>query len=775
VSSFARVRPLHLVVILSGFTLLLATSCSRATPPPKRAAAPQQTSLAALPATQRSTATPPTPQPLGQQQTSMTVGAAAERNGDYTVAETAYRALAASSDTATAAVGQLALGRFLERRGLAADASTPLQTAATALAGTLEGLRATFLLGEAQADQQQNQAAAASFQAYLTGGGAAAGYAALERAWALQADGDHGGALSALTGPLQATSAIVRRAALQAASHSLEQLGEPGQAAADQLALADTLSPDAGRAGALLEAGRLYQIAGDGAGATLVLREVVQRYPSSAAASTALDRLDALALSVDPLQRAIVLFNAGRSDSAQTALTALLRTNPSAETAAQATYYLARIADRADDNETAATIYAEAYALDPTGSLASDALWRRAQLLKFLQRYGEAQTAYTSLLEQFPQSDNVAEAAFDRGLMAYLDGRPANATEIWTTIAHTAPSDDAARASLWLGKVALESTDAAAATAALAQALALQPTGYSGLRAELLASGASVALSGDPITRPADDWNAVESWLTARVGPEDPDPFLAVQATQDWTEGMELDALGWRTTPDALLSSALTGLAQQPWALYRAARALAARGRTKLALVAAADLLNRADSRPDNQLNAPAALLRLAYPVDYLDLVDRNAVQQRLDPLFIYAVIRQESAFDPAAGSSAGAQGLLQLEPSTAQGVAAGLGLRGITTADLQRPLINLQLGASFLANQANQAPGREMSQTLAAYNAGGSNAARWARQAGADPDRFYETIDFSETRRYIRVISANYAMYNALYRGASHPTLLHP
>src|SRR5262249_51537372 len=158
------------------------------------------------------------------------------------------------------------------------------------------------------------------------------------------------------------------------------------------------------------------------------------------------------------------------------------------------------------------------------------------------------------------------------------------------------------------------------------------------------------------------------------------------------------------------------------------------------------------------------------YPLDFTDLINQDAAQNGFDPLLIAAVTRQESAFNPVAGSSAGAQGLLQLVPSTAADVAAALGLTGFTKPDLQRPLINLQLGTAYLAQQA-RAHGSDLSQTLAAYNAGGGNAARWARQAGNDPDLFYELVDFSETRLYIRAITQNYAVYTMLYRGAPRPT----
>jgi soluble lytic murein transglycosylase len=702
---------------------------------------------------------------------SLSAAATAERNGDDVTAEAEYRALAGSADRATAAAGNLALGRFLERRGRSAEALAPLQAAVNALGSTPDGLRATFLLGEAQADQGQNQAAAASFAAYLAGGGPAAGYAALGRASALQAAGDDAAALAALAAPLQAASVIVRRAALAAASQSLERLGNPAQAAADQQAIVATQPPAPDLATALVEEARLDDLASDNADEVTALQQVIQQYPSTPAAGKALDRLDALGVTLDPFQRAIALFDAGRSDEAQAAFTSVLNASSPGPAAAQATYYLARMADRADQNAAALAGYANAVTLDPSGPIAADALWLRAQLLRYLGRYGEAQTAYASLVQQFPQSGNASDAAFNSGLMAYLDGSPADAATAWSGIAHSGIAADAARADVWLGKLRLLAGDAGGAAPLFAQAETLQPSGYYGLRAELLATGSSVSLAGSATTPPASDWGAVESWLASWAGPEDPASFTTVLTTDDWSEGMELTSLGWASTPRTLLSHALAGVARQPWTLYRAARTLADSGLTDLAAQAAEELLSLAGVQPGGILNAPPALLRLAYPIDYVELVNQDAAQNGLDPLLIDAVMRQESAFNPAAGSSAGAQGLLQLEPSTAEGVATALGLPPLAAGDLKRPLINLQLGASYLAQQA-QADANDLSQTLAAYNAGYGNASRWAKQAAGDPDRFYEAVDFSETRAYIRLVSDNYAIDNWLYRGASHPTL---
>ena len=698
----------------------------------------------------------------------------AEHNGDITAALAGYRALAASPAGQTAALGNLGLGRVLERTGDPVDAIGPLQATRATLGTTPDGLRATFLIGEAQADSGANDAAASSFQSYIAGGGPASKYAAIERAWALQAENDDADALTALGAPLQSPSNVIRRVALRAASLSHERLQDFAQAAADQQAIVDSKAPSTESATALLEEARLLTLAGDGDGAQQKLLALIQLYPASGAAPTALDRLDVLGATVDPLQRALVQYGAGRNDAAHTTLQNILAGNPDADLAATATYYLGRIADRQDRNDDALDDYAQAQTLAPEGPHAADALWYRAELLRYLGRSADAQAQYAALAQQYPQSTNAGEAAFDAGLMAYLGGHASDAASAWSTLAQSSDPVDAARADLWLAKLALGNGDRSGAATDLARAQAVQPVGYFGLRAALLASGGTASLGGGAVNPLANDWTAVEQWLTVRNGPENSAQFQALQASDSWREGVELAALGWTTQPPLLIDEALGGAGDQPWALYRAARLLSGVGLTSEALFAADSILNPSSSSQQTaDLTVPAALLRLAYPLDYADLFNADGAQNGLDPLLLAALTRQESGFDPAAGSGAGALGLTQLVPSTAQDVATSLGLGSVGPTDLRRPLLNLRLGAAYLAAQAKAQDG-DLARALAAYNGGGGNASRWAKQSGNDPDLFYETVDFSETRAYIRLVEQNYAIYTYLYRGTPRPALPH-
>jgi soluble lytic murein transglycosylase len=113
--------------------------------------------------------------------------------------------------------------------------------------------------------------------------------------------------------------------------------------------------------------------------------------------------------------------------------------------------------------------------------------------------------------------------------------------------------------------------------------------------------------------------------------------------------------------------------------------------------------------------------------------------------------------------------------PTTAAEIAEKLGRSDFTPPDLLEPSLNIEFGAFYLGDQLRLFDG-DLHLALAAYNGGPGNALRWRDDpAATDPDFLTETIDLEETRSYLELVLANYAVYRFLYGGASHPTLLPP
>ena len=156
----------------------------------------------------------------------------------------------------------------------------------------------------------------------------------------------------------------------------------------------------------------------------------------------------------------------------------------------------------------------------------------------------------------------------------------------------------------------------------------------------------------------------------------------------------------------------------------------------------------------------------LQYPLAFWEIVDREASLERIDPLLVVAIMRQESAFDPEALSPANARGLLQLLPSTAKSmlpVDEELG-----GDDLYRPETNIPLGVRYLRTLLNRFSG-DVFKTIAAYNGGEKAVDKWVRRfPGAEADEFVETISYRETRDYVKRVISNLRAYETIYAAKS-------
>ncbi len=168
----------------------------------------------------------------------------------------------------------------------------------------------------------------------------------------------------------------------------------------------------------------------------------------------------------------------------------------------------------------------------------------------------------------------------------------------------------------------------------------------------------------------------------------------------------------------------------------------------------------------DINLDKANALTRAMYPPAYLADVKEAARVNGLPLPLILGVMREESLFLRGVRSHAGAVGLMQLMPATAQREARSLG-RSVSYADLKNPSDNIQIGSAFLRKMLDLF-GNQMSLAVMSYNAGPGNVARWLRTQGEMPlDEFIESIPFTETRGYVKRVLRSAHIYGHLLDGA--------
>lgn len=149
----------------------------------------------------------------------------------------------------------------------------------------------------------------------------------------------------------------------------------------------------------------------------------------------------------------------------------------------------------------------------------------------------------------------------------------------------------------------------------------------------------------------------------------------------------------------------------------------------------------------------------LSYPTPFREMVDKASRKTGIDPALIYAVMKQESLFDPLAVSRSGAIGLMQLLESTARWKAekTGFGLR-----DVFDPEENIYLGTAYLRYLLDMWKGN-LVKTIASYNAGQGRVAKWKDYE--DRFLFIEMIPYEETRNYVKKVLRNYYIYSLMLR----------
>ncbi len=166
--------------------------------------------------------------------------------------------------------------------------------------------------------------------------------------------------------------------------------------------------------------------------------------------------------------------------------------------------------------------------------------------------------------------------------------------------------------------------------------------------------------------------------------------------------------------------------------------------------------------------------LQVRFPLAYQEQLNQAAKSSSVNPLFLYAITRQESAFMPDARSPVGATGLMQLMPATAQQTAKRAGL-AYSPQDLLQPEKNIALGSRYLNQLLDQFNGNRI-LAAAAYNAGPSRVRQWLTKednAKLPYDIWIETIPFQETRGYVQNVLSFSVIY--AYRTGTKQPLITP
>ena len=225
-----------------------------------------------------------------------------------------------------------------------------------------------------------------------------------------------------------------------------------------------------------------------------------------------------------------------------------------------------------------------------------------------------------------------------------------------------------------------------------------------------------------------------------------PERIEALERRDGFRRALEFQALGHRRRFEREWSHLVRRL--DPGGLAAAAEAAGRRGWPRKAIEAAAKakIFDRLDLR---------------FPLAWKDEAAAAAEAHGLDPAWVLAIIRMESAFLPEARSSAGARGLMQLLPATARRIAKAAGVRYAGPATLDDPRSNVLLGAAYLRRLRDRVRG-SAALASASYNAGPHRVDEWLAESGErEPVLWVDLIPYAETRQYVKRVLE----YRIVYR----------
>jgi soluble lytic murein transglycosylase len=683
-------------------------------------------------------------------------------DGDFEQAIAVYASIASASDGEKRQDALLAQAQLLSRTKRFAEARTSLESwlANAGISGA--GSTAQYLLASTLDDLDDPLGALNNYDAYIAAGGPASDFARVERAKMLAR-------LGRTVDADQAAEAVVASGLPQqykaTFTFSIGRAFEQAHADANALNWYNRvkLTPGGDVASALAKTGAIKRRLGDATWVQDYL-EAITSYPASGVASGLLDELDAAGVPVADYVRGLVDYRAFRNDAARTAFT---RAIAQQSHAAEATYYIGALDERAGDATSAIGNYMRSVDLDPRSAVADDAVWWRARLLEDSGRLDEAAATYAALAPAYPNSSWRDDAEFRSALIVYRKGNVPSAAQMFGAIASHASGDDRERARYWQGRALVEAGDASGKRL-LEQLRNDDPTNFYGLRAEvLLNENDAKARSTSSLKEASTDWKKIASYITQQTG-SDADVASQVQQDPRWAQTDELRAVGLTDQSDAVVRSVIDQYAADPVALMQVTERLQESGNASNAARAATRLIS---VLPPNAPPPPDDLLRIAYPAVYNDLVKDSAKKESVSPLLLLSLMRQESYYDPDAGSSAGALGLTQVVPTTGKSIAKNLSVENFSAEDLYRPNVSIQFGANYLGEQLSEFDG-DPYRALAAYNGGPGVVTKAAKTSGNDEDLFVEDLEFDETKTYVKRVMENYARYRQLYEKTDHPSL---
>lgn len=377
---------------------------------------------------------------------------------------------------------------------------------------------------------------------------------------------------------------------------------------------------------------------------------------------------------------------------------------------------------------------------------------------QFLGKYELAKKYFSEYVRSQSAGDNIAECYFRLGLVFLRQKEYSSAIPVFEKVLTIKTKDRyELNARYWLIR-SMQKNNNARANEEASALIEKYPFSYYGLRLR-----AERNLLGEQDTQKGFTFE----WPTSvdLPKPVTSSVYLLKSQKKVWSRVQMLAKQGW-------WKESLTELSQLPMPKSAKAQVLWARELAKLGLYPLAIRLINQAGDVDNSLKA-WEVVQWSFPSVYKKMIQEQAQKQKLSPVLIASLIRQESGFGLRAQSSSNAYGLMQLIGPTAQEVVGDLALKEVMLPeDLFQPQLNIQMGSFYLAKMIRNYRGH-VPFGLAAYNAGAKRLQNffYSRSEIKDlidnpsseawSEMWMDELPYYETSFYVKAILRNTILYS--------------
>ena len=398
-------------------------------------------------------------------------------------------------------------------------------------------------------------------------------------------------------------------------------------------------------------------------------------------------------------------------------------------------------------------------------------LYEAGRILERGNYLTDAAKTWARLIDEYPLYENSKKALFNAAICTYRTGDyEASLAYLNRLLLVSGIPEDQAQANFWIAKIYHKRGDSYNMKKYLDRAAEQSKTGYYSLRASELSAGKpylSGSLNYELNVDLESERQVADQWMMLTFGlqPGDLTDNSDYKYDPDYLEGLEYYAMGNYYQAAVSFETVQEKLMEQPKASYVFLDEMVDLKIYNVCAYTSRQILTAAGLYEDDRtLEVPNYFNHIRFGTWYQDYTKDACEIYDISPFILYALMKQESMYNPWVTSSAGARGLMQIMPETGAEIAKTLHWPpNYTESDLNRVPVSVNFGAQYLKRVYTYF-NYNSAAMLASYNAGSGNTQKWLNLSTNDPDLLFEIIRFQETRNYVQNIYRNTKIYDRLY-----------